>query len=646
MTRLSSLLILLLTVILSTTATVPKVSTTTVPATVPSVSTVTVLDASASSPNASASGPDTFTLGADIGWNTEYEQRGYKLYNWLGEERECTALMKELGMNAIRIRVWVEDTKGLDSHGQPYCCKADVLEKARRAKALGMDIMIDFHYSDWWADPNKQNIPKAWEKLSYKKMLKAVADHTVDVLTMLRQNDITPRWVQVGNETSNGMLWSVEMDPATGWEKKDADGHTIITKTMGHWEQNPQQYAGFVAAGYDAVKQVFPDTKVIVHLDNGFDNALYNKNLDIIRDNVGQKWDIIGMSLYPYWSVESGKEPNAAYTIADCLRNIRQLSKKYNCDCMITETGYEVDEKNPWVMEQGREQFSTLLHRVRTETNGHCLGVFYWEPECRPSQYKLGAFTEDGRPTSILRAINNHLLSAGNTACLSGYDRKVIKLTTTEGDIFVELYNETPLHRDNFLRLAESGAFNAMLFHRVIENFMIQSGDPDSKTAPATSADSPAPELGNSDVPTADGSITIPAEIIYPQFFHKRGALAAARESDDNNPELSSSSSQFYIVWGKWPVTRGKTPYRPLLGYYETDAETGNAAVHRKYWDKAAEPKPETQPGTPWLDGGYTVFGEVISGLDIVDKIQKAETDSNDRPLNDIRIISTEILNP
>lgn len=581
-------------------------------------------------------------LGADIGWNTEYEQKGYKFYNWQGEERECTALMKELGMNAVRIRVWVEDEQGLDSHGQPYCCKKDVLDKAMRAKQLGMDVMIDFHYSDWWADPNKQNIPKAWEKLSYKKMLKVVADHTTDVLSMLKQNGIVPRWVQVGNETSKGMLWSVEMDPATGWEKKDADGNTIITKTMGHWEQNPQQYAGFIAAGYDAVKSVFPETKVIVHLDNGFDNGLYNKNLDIIKNNVGQKWDIIGMSLYPYWSVESGMEPNAQRTIVDCMRNIRLLSKKYGCDCMITETGYEVDMKNPWVMEQGREQYADVIRRAIAEP--HCLGVFYWEPECRPSQYKLGAFTEDGHPTSIMRALANASLTEHGSLA-DGYDRKVIKLTTTVGDIFVELYNETPVHRDNFLRLAKSGALESTLFHRVIENFMIQGGDPDSKTAPATSLDNPAPELGNSDVPTADGKNTLPAEILYPQFFHKRGALAAARESDDDNPELCSSSSQFYIVWGKWPVTRGKKPYKPLLDYYETSAETGQAASHRKYWAKTASPQPEPQPGTPWLDGGYTVFGEVVAGLDVVDKIQQVQVDKNNRPLEDIRLLKMEIIN-
>ena len=555
-----------------------------------------------------------FAIGADIGWNTEMESKGMKWYNWSGEERtECTALMKELGMNAVRIRVWVNPEK----HGN-WCSKEDVLEKAKRAKALGMDVMIDFHYSDWWADPAKQNIPAAWEKLSFKKMQKALADHTVEVLTLLKDNGITPKWVQVGNETTNGLLWSVEMDPQTGWEKKDAEGKTIITKAMGHVERNPKQYGAFIGAGYDAVKSVFPNAIVIIHLDNGFDNDLYNRNLDIVKAN-GGKWDMIGMSLYPFWAKESGKEDNAAMTINDCVKNIRKVTKKYGCDVMIVETGYEVDPQNPWKMQQGRGDYASLIRRMKEDTEGRCKGVFYWEPECRPSQYKLGAFDEQGHPTDILRAlvgIENGKLNIQN------YDRRVVKIKTNLGDIYVELYNETPGHRDNFLRLAKSAALEGTLFHRVIEDFMIQGGDPDSKDAPKTMEENPAPLLGEGNVKTAEGNDTISAEIIYPRFFHKRGVLAAAREGDAENPTKASSSSQFYITWGKYPGKVGKNPFKPLLDYYK---EYGNA-------------------GTPWLDGGYTVFGEVISGLEVVDKIQKSRTDSNDRPLRDARIEKMEVI--
>lgn len=537
-----------------------------------------------------------FALGADISGFTELEAQGHKWYNWKGEERECTALMKEMGMNAIRLRVWVEDENGLDAKGKPWSCKKDVLDKALRAKAQGMDIMIDFHYSDWWADPAKQNIPKAWEKMNYKKMRQAMVNHTVDVLSLLKQNGVTPKWVQVGNETSNGMLWSVEMDPETGWEKKDANGKTIITKRMGHIDTNPEQYAGFIGAGYDAVKSVFPEAIVIVHLDNGFDNNLYNRNLDIVKQ-YGGKFDMIGMSLYPFWAMQSGMEANAKITIMDCIKNIRKVAVKYNCDVMITETGFEVDETKPWKMQLGREQYSELMRRAATETDGHCKGVFYWAPESKPQGYTLVAFDSEGRPTDIMRAMMNETVrtngkQAKDHKMLMRYDRKVVEISTTEGDIFVELYNETPKHRDNFLKLAEENTLDTCSFFRNIKDFMIQGGSP--------VLDEPNPQ--------------IPAEIIFPKAFHKRGALAMAREADEDNPELCSGQYEFYIVWGDWPGRKGRNPYVEMLPYYE---EYGAA-------------------GTPWLDGGYTVFGEVVYGLDTVDKIQN---------LKNVKILKVKTIN-
>jgi len=339
-----------------------------------------------------------FALGADISWVTEMESRGQQFYNAQGEERECTALMKEMGLNAIRLRVWVNPS----AHGN-WCNKEDLLIKAKRAKDLGMDIMVDFHYSDWWADPAKQNIPASWRGHSYKQMKKDLSNHTIEVLEYLKENGITPRWVQVGNETRNGMLWSVKMDPRTGWEWKDENGNTQITESMGHSQRNPRQYAGFFKAGYEAVKKVFKDAIVIVHLDNGYDNEMYNWNLDILRHN-GAKFDMIGMSIYPYWSMQAGKEPTAEKTLDDCIRNINLVSEKYDCDVMITETGFEVDERHPEKMQAGYEQLTSLIRRSLDETNGHCKGVFYWEPECRPAQYKLGAFTSKGYPTVIMNA--------------------------------------------------------------------------------------------------------------------------------------------------------------------------------------------------------------------------------------------------
>ena len=339
---------------------------------------------------------EPFWLGADMGWLTEMEAKGHKFYDRQGNERECMSLMADYGINAERIRVWVNPEK----HGG-WCGKDDVLVKCKRAKAAGQAIMIDFHYSDWWADPGKQNIPEAWRGMTYEQMKSALAAHTVEVLTLLKEHQIDVKWVQVGNETSHGMLWSVRMDPKTGWEWKDEHGKTQIVESMGHLEKNPEQYAGFFKAGYEAVKQVYPDAICIVHLDNGFDNNLYNRNLDTLIQH-GARFDMIGMSLYPYWSMEAGREPSAEKTITDCIRNINLVSKKYGVDVMITETGYLVDERNSKVMEEGRDQLRRLIYECKTRTDGHCKGVFYWEPECRPQQYKLGAFTNDGHPTAIM----------------------------------------------------------------------------------------------------------------------------------------------------------------------------------------------------------------------------------------------------
>lgn len=368
----------------------------------------------------------TFTLGVDMGWLTQSEAQGVKYYDRNGNERECMSLMADYGITAERIRVWVDSS----AHGN-WCGKEDVLVKCKRAQSLGQDIMIDFHYSDWWADPAKQNIPKSWQGHSYKKMKKDLANHTIDVLSYLKDNGIKVKWVQVGNEISHGMLWSVKMDPKTGWEYKDENGNTVITESMGHLQRNPEQYAGFFKTGYDAVKTIYPEAICIVHLDNGFDNDLYNRNLDTLL-KYGAKFDMIGMSIYPYWSIQAKREPNAEKTITDCIKNINLVAEKYGVDVMITETGFEVDEKKPQVMEEGREQLRRLIYECKNLTGGHCKGVFYWEPQCRPGQYKLGAFTSDGRPTTIMDGFlegnfNGQLWMDNNRKHINAHGGNIIK---------------------------------------------------------------------------------------------------------------------------------------------------------------------------------------------------------------------------
>ena len=315
-----------------------------------------------------------FVKGADMGFLTQQERQGVKFYDLQGRQRDCMELLKnDYQLSAIRMRVWVNPRNGMND-------KNELLAMALRAKKLGMDLMVDFHYADSWADPSQQPIPAAWQGHSFEQMKNDLRQHTIDVLNLLKQNGITPRWVQVGNETANGLLWP-----------------------MGHSKDNPQQYAGFIRAGYDAVKEVFPNTIVIVHLDRGHNQQLYDWNLDIVK-KYGGRFDMVGMSLYPYWARRDHPELQADSIITDCIRNIRHVSQKYGCDVMIVETGYEVDESHPEVMDDGRRQLARVIHEARTQTGGHCRGVFYWEPQCLPGlhHYNLGAFDSKGRPTAIM----------------------------------------------------------------------------------------------------------------------------------------------------------------------------------------------------------------------------------------------------
>lgn len=336
----------------------------------------------------------TFWLGADISWATEMESRGENLYGFEGDEaKECSALMKELGLNALRFRVWVDPAGG-------FCDKRDLLEKCRRAKAQGMAIMVDFHYSDYWADPQHQPVPKAWQGHSFEQMKEDLRAHTVEVLQLLKDNGIEPEWVQIGNETTHGLLWDYQRGRGImgSTEREYAD-------TVGHIDFAPDQYAGFIQAGHEAAKSVFPHTKTIVHLDDGWNFAVYDKNLGVL-EKYGVEYDMVGMSLYPYWAREKGRN-DADGVISDCIANIKKVHSRFGKETIIVETGFEVDENNPTVLEDGRKQLARIIREARNNTGGHCHGVFYWEPECRPSRYRLGAFGSDGRPTAIMRAFTD-----------------------------------------------------------------------------------------------------------------------------------------------------------------------------------------------------------------------------------------------
>ena len=309
---------------------------------------------------------EPFWLGADISGTTALEAWGGKLYNAQGEERENTVLMKELGLNAVRLRVWVNPK-------DRFCNKEDVLVMALRAKKQGMAVMIDFHYSDWWADPGQQNIPAAWKDLNYKKMKKALAAHTRETLQLLKDNGIDVKWVQVGNETTNGFLWD-----------------------MGRASTNMKQYAGLSQAGYKAVKSVYPKATVIIHLDAACDLKRYHFIFDGLKQ-YGAKWDMIGLSVYPYWDQKANLTTSDDETLQKCIANMNALYEKYQTPLMIVETGYEAARP-----EEGKAFMKRLISAATTQTGGHCKGVFYWAPEAE-GHYALGAF-KNHRPTAIMEA--------------------------------------------------------------------------------------------------------------------------------------------------------------------------------------------------------------------------------------------------
>lgn len=219
------------------------------------------------------------------------------------------------------------------------------------------------------------------------------------------------------------------------------------------------------------------------------------------------------------------------------------------------------------------------------------------------------------------------LLLLVTTSSVMAQERAEVLLETTEGNIRIALYNETPLHRDNFLKLVKMHVYDSLLFHRVIKDFMIQGGDLNSKYA------KPGQPLG-----TGELDYTIEPEFRLPHLFHRRGVVAAAREPDEVNPEMRSGACQFYIVWGRQlnDVAIGRIQQRlDTLTKGQVQLTPEMIEVYK------------TQGGTPHLDGQYTVFGEVLQGLDVVDKIQQSATDKRHRPYTDVRILrATVVVDP
>ncbi len=311
---------------------------------------------------------DDFARGADVSWTSEMEACNIKFYNTQGDARECMALFKEIGATAIRLRVWVNPQYG-------YNNAADVLAKAKRVKAQGLDLMIDFHYSDTWADPSHQTMPAAWAKCTVEQLCDSITAHTTSVLTLLKNNDINVKWVQIGNETTNGMLWTKGGYFANGDNGSD-------------YAQGRANYAKFINTGVKAAKSVFPEIKTIVHVDRAASEVPV-WSLDVLKSNGGD-WDITGLSFYPTANTWASEE-------ADCAANVKKIIARYGKPVILVETGFPRTDSR-------MEAYLTKL-RTDLEAIEGCQGIFYWEPEDYNdwnNGYKLGAFTSEGKPSAGL----------------------------------------------------------------------------------------------------------------------------------------------------------------------------------------------------------------------------------------------------
>ncbi|WP_228893287.1 glycoside hydrolase family 53 protein [Pseudoduganella aquatica] len=311
-----------------------------------------------------------FVKGADIGWLQQMEATGYKFRNKDGAEQDCLQILQDYGINTVRLRTWVNPS---DSKTSGHNSKDETVAMAVRAQKRGMRVMINFHYSDSWADPAKQKKPAAWEGHDFPRLLQDVYSYTHDVMSALKQAGVTPEWVQVGNETPGGMIYP--------------EGSTA----------NWPQLAQLINQGYDAIKAVSPSSKVILHLDQGNNSARFRGWFDQARAH-GARYDVIGLSYYPYWL--PGK-PDYTQSIGDLGANLDDMAARYGKEVMVVEVGGEdTQPQNTYDM------LVAVQRKIKAVPEGKGLGMIYWEPQGARSwsKYALSAWGDDGRPTKAMDA--------------------------------------------------------------------------------------------------------------------------------------------------------------------------------------------------------------------------------------------------
>ena len=311
---------------------------------------------------------NTFFKGADISWLAQMEATGYVFYDENGNPADCLDLLMARGINAVRLRVFVHPCNDKISG---HCSPAETAQMAARAKEKGLDVMIDFHYSDTWADPAHQTKPATWANVSFAALQDSLYTHTQYTLNLLKQAGVTPKWVQIGNEIPSGMLWP--------------SGHI----------NNPQQLAQLLTKGHQAVKDIDTTIQTIVHIDQGNDNARFRWFFDLMQQN-GAQFDIIGASYYPHWL-----GTDYTVTIADLGNNLQDMVTRYNKPVMIVEVGGDY-----WQVQNSKDLLIATIGAAKDVPDNQCLGVFYWEPQgAKPwSGYQLNCWKDNGRPSPALDA--------------------------------------------------------------------------------------------------------------------------------------------------------------------------------------------------------------------------------------------------
>jgi arabinogalactan endo-1,4-beta-galactosidase len=312
--------------------------------------------------------PTSFFRGADVSWLAQMEATGYVFYDENGNAADCLDLLMARGINSIRLRVFVHPSSDKISG---HCSPEETAEMAARAKAKGLEVMLDFHYSDTWADPAHQTKPATWASVPFAALKDSVYAHTYYTLNLLKQAGVTPKWVQIGNEIPSGMLWP--------------SGHI----------NNPQQLAELINSGNQAVKDIDNKIQTIVHIDQGNDNARFRWFYDLMQQN-GAQFDIIGASYYPHWLGS-----DYTVTIDDLGNNLKDMVSRYNKPVMVVEVGGDY-----WQVANSKDLLIATIGAVKDVPSQMGLGVFYWEPQgAKPwSGYQLNCWQDNGRPSPALDA--------------------------------------------------------------------------------------------------------------------------------------------------------------------------------------------------------------------------------------------------